>query len=125
MGQGDSFEVLSKNSYISNEPPKEQSAVKKKCCGGGCCGKKKVVQKSAFAKGDKYGSKNSIGDDSSSMLSDASSSKKDADQEIQPSSDQKMSSGQRDATKGENSENYDKIGMIQWETRTESGMMIT
>lgn len=36
MGQGDSFEVLSKSDN-SNTPPKEQSAMFK-CCGGGCCG---------------------------------------------------------------------------------------
>ena len=36
MGQGDSFEVLSKDE-ISNTSPNEQSAMFK-CCGGGCCG---------------------------------------------------------------------------------------
>ena len=75
MGQNDSFEVLSKNSFISNLSPKEQSAIDN-CCGGvGCCGgQKKVVKKSAFAKGEKYGSKYSISEDSSSMLSDDASS---------------------------------------------------
>ena len=75
MGQNDSFEVLSKNSFISNLSPKEQSAIENCCGGGGCCGgQKKVVKKSAFAKGEKYGSKYSISEDSSSMLSDDASS---------------------------------------------------
>lgn len=56
------------------------------------------------------------------MTSDASSLKKDDDQEILPSSNQTSSFGQKDATKGENSENYEKMGMIQWETKTESGV---